>query len=60
MVDVLQPYLVRPTDPLHPPDDANRHVRQPTGVERLLYGRMADGRNLDAMPRLHGVGFLFE
>lgn len=60
LVIVVTPYVVRPTDPLHPPDDANRYLRQPTDVERLLYARMANGRNLDAMPRLHGVGFLFE
>lgn len=60
LVIVVTPYVVRPTDPLHPPEDANRYVRQPSDVERLLYARVADGRNLGTMPRLHGVGFLFE
>ena len=38
LVIVVTPYVVRPTDPLHPPEDPNRYVRQPSDVERLLYG----------------------
>ena len=60
LVIVVTPYLVRPTDPLHRPDDPTRHIEAPGPVERILYGRLADGRDLDSLPRLHGTGFLFE
>lgn len=60
LVIVVTPYIVKPVDPLHPPDDPTQHIKQASDVERLLYGRMGDGQDLSAVPRLHGVGFMFE
>ncbi|WP_086650602.1 type II and III secretion system protein family protein [Acetobacter cibinongensis] len=60
LVIIITPYLVKPVDPLHTPDDPLRHVHQPSELERFFYGRMADQQDLERMPHLNGTGFVFE
>ncbi|MFB9871742.1 type II and III secretion system protein family protein [Acetobacter farinalis] len=60
LVIIITPYLVKPVDPLHTPDDPLRHVHQPSELERFFYGRMTDQQDLERMPHLHGTGFVFE
>lgn len=60
LVIIITPYLVKPVDPLHTPDDPLRHIHQPSELERFFYGRMADQQDLERMPHLNGTGFVFE
>lgn len=60
LVIIITPYLVKPVDALHTPDDPLRHVHQPNELERFFYGRMADQQDLEHMPHLNGTGFVFE
>lgn len=60
LVIIITPYLVKPVDPLHKPDDPLRHLHQPNELERFFYGRLADQTDLEQMPHLNGTGFIFE
>nr|WP_298797122.1 type II and III secretion system protein family protein [uncultured Acetobacter sp.] len=60
LVIIITPYLVKPVDPLHTPDDPLRHIHQPSELERFFYGRLADQQDLERMPHLNGTGFVFE
>ena len=41
LVIIVTPYVVRPTGPATPPDDASSYVRVPSDAENLVYGRPA-------------------
>lgn len=41
LVIIVTPYVVRPTGPATPPDDANSYVRVPSDAETVIYGRPA-------------------
>lgn len=60
LVIIITPYLVKPVDPLHTPDDPLRHIHQPNELERFFLGRLSDQQDLERMPHLNGTGFVFE
>ena len=41
LVIIVTPYVVRPTSPATPPDDANSYMRVPSDAETVIYGRPA-------------------
>jgi len=41
LVIIVTPYVVRPTGPATPPDDANSYIRVPSDAETVIYGRPA-------------------